>query len=356
MTENNHANRARQNEMSRTEEKSLKTFASRNRSVIATLLTVILIIILIGLAGFIFYAPKEEVYIGRAEVKEIRISGKVPGRISQFLVEEGQYVMAGDTLVEIYSPEVLAKEKQAEAADRAAEAISRGISGGTPEQIVRTARQTWLGAKAALEAGEKSFSRAKRLFEEGVIPAQKFDEAEAKVKALRSAESAAASQLDLAKEGLFKEDKAAAKALVDRSAGVLDELAAYKKEAALVSPIDGRVSDIFPNRGELVGTGAPIMNISDLESFKVLYTVREDHLPSFKIGKSFDGRIPALSNLKIKMKVTKAKDMGTYAVWKATKPNGDVDLRTFEVTMVPDEIPEGLLPGMSIVLDKGQVK
>ena len=98
------------------------------------------------------------------------------------------------------------------------------------------------------------------------------------------------------------------------------------------------------------------MNISDLESFKVLYTVREDHLPSFKIGKSFNGRIPALSNLKIKMKVTKAKDMGTYAVWKATKPNGDVDLRTFEVTMVPDEIPEGLLPGMSIVLDKGQVK
>ncbi len=49
------------------------------------------------------------------------------------------------------------------------------------------------------------------------------------------------------------------------------------------------------------------------------------------------------------------KDMGSYATWKATKPRDQHDLRTFEVTAQPTQPVEGLLAGMTIVLDKGQL-
>ena len=48
--------------------------------------------------------------------------------------------------------------------------------------------------------------------------------------------------------------------------------------------------------------------------------------------------------------------MGSYATWKATKPRDQHDLRTFEVTAQPTQPVEGLLAGMTIVLDKGQLK
>lgn len=328
----------------------------RHKATVITFVAVIIIVVLVGLAGFIFYSPHEEVYIGRAEVPEVRISGKVPGRITEFLVGEGDWVQEGDTLVRIYSPEVLAKKLQAEAADKATSAINKGIMGGTSVEIRQTAYDAWMGAKAALEAGEKAFDRAQRLYKEGVIPAQKFDEAEAKIKALRAAESAAKSQYNLAQKGLFSQDKEASEALKERTEGLLAEVDAYSKEAALISPISGMVADIFPHRGELVGTGAPIMNVADMSAFEVLFTIREDKLNSLRKGTLVRGTIPALGGEAITLRVTKLKDLGSYAVWKATKPTGEVDVRTFEVTMVPDRIPQDFLPGMSVVLDKGQVK
>ena len=190
----------------------------------------------------------------------------------------------------------------------------------------------WQKSQAGLEIAKKSYDRIQNLFSKGVISAQKRDEAEANYKAMVATEKAARSQYDMAKNGAEREDKDAA--------------------AALVSPIDGEISEQFPEVGELVGTGAPILNIADLTDMWVTFSIREDLLKDIKMGTSIKAFIPALNNKEVTLKVTYMKDMGSYAAWKATKTNGQFDSKTFEVRAKPDAPIADLRPGMSVIMKK----
>lgn len=338
-----------------TENNNTAQATNSTKSIILGIGIIAILMVLIASAGFIFFGEKEDIITGQVEVDEIRIAGKVPGRIAEFLVEEGQSVKEGDTLVRIYSPEVLAKLEQAEAAKAAAEAQNQKAIAGARKEQKEGAYELWQKAKAGLEVAEKSFARVERLFKEGVVPAQKYDEVLAQLKAMQATERAARSQYDMAINGAQREDKMAAQALVARASGAISEVDAYMKESALLAPSAGTVSEIFPHKGELVGTGAPIMNIADYSATRVLCAVREDKLAKIKHGSKLKATVPALGDKAIELSVVKMKDMGSYATWKATKPRNEHDLRTFELTLKPTTSIEGLLPGMTVVLDKGQL-
>lgn len=338
-----------------TENNNTAQATNSTKSIILGIGIIAILMVLIASAGFIFFGEKEDIITGQVEVDEIRIAGKVPGRIAEFLVEEGQSVKEGDTLVRIYSPEVLAKLEQAEAAKAAAEAQNQKAIAGARKEQKEGAYELWQKAKAGLEVAEKSFARVEKLFKEGVVPAQKYDEVLAQLKAMQATERAARSQYDMAINGAQREDKMAAQALVARASGAISEVDAYMKESALLAPSAGTVSEIFPHKGELVGTGAPIMNIADYSATRVLCAVREDKLAKIKHGSKLKATVPALGDKAIELSVVKMKDMGSYATWKATKPRDEHDLRTFELTLKPTASIEGLLPGMTVVLDKGQL-
>ena len=338
-----------------TENNNTAQATNSTKSIILGIGIIAILMVLIASAGFIFFGEKEDIITGQVEVDEIRIAGKVPGRIAEFLVEEGQSVKEGDTLVRIYSPEVLAKLEQAEAAKAAAEAQNQKAIAGARKEQKEGAYELWQKAKAGLEVAEKSFARVEKLFKEGVVPAQKYDEVLAQLKAMQATERAARSQYDMAINGAQREDKVAAQALVARASGAISEVDAYMKESALLAPSAGTISEIFPHKGELVGTGAPIMNIADYTATRVLCAVREDKLAKIKHGSKLKATVPALGDKAIELSVVKMKDMGSYATWKATKPRDEHDLRTFELTLKPTASIEGLLPGMTVVLDKGQL-
>ena len=338
-----------------TENNNTTQATNSTKSIVLGIGIIAILMVLIASAGFIFFGEKEDIITGQVEVDEIRIAGKVPGRIAEFLVEEGQSVKEGDTLVRIYSPEVLAKLEQAEAAKAAAEAQNQKAIAGARKEQKEGAYELWQKAKAGLEVAEKSFARVEKLFKEGVVPAQKYDEVLAQLKAMQATERAARSQYDMAINGAQREDKMAAQALVARASGAISEVDAYMKESALLAPSAGTVSEIFPHKGELVGTGAPIMNIADYTATRVLCAVREDKLAKIKHGSKLKATVPALGDKAIELSVVKMKDMGSYATWKATKPRDEHDLRTFELTLKPTTSIEGLLPGMTVVLDKGQL-
>lgn len=338
-----------------TENNNTAQATNSTKSIVLGIGIIAILMVLIASAGFIFFGEKEDIITGQVEVDEIRIAGKVPGRIAEFLVEEGQSVKEGDTLVRIYSPEVLAKLEQAEAAKAAAEAQNQKAIAGARKEQKEGAYELWQKAKAGLEVAEKSFARVEKLFKEGVVPAQKYDEVLAQLKAMQATERAARSQYDMAINGAQREDKMAAQALVARASGAISEVDAYMKESALLAPSAGTVSEIFPHKGELVGTGAPIMNIADYTATRVLCAVREDKLAKIKHGSKLKATVPALGDKAIELSVVKMKDMGSYATWKATKPRNEHDLRTFELTLKPTTSIEGLLPGMTVVLDKGQL-
>lgn len=304
---------------------------------------------LVALAGFFLLTPPDEVIMGQAEATTIRISGKVPGRIASYRFSEGDQVKAGDTLVFLSTPEVQAKLMQVEAVKAAAEAQHAKALKGARDQEVTAAYEMWQKAQAGLTIAKKSYDRVRNLYEKGVMSAQKKDEAEANYNAMVATEKAARSQYEMAKEGARKEDKAAAAALVNQASGALAEVESYVEESALVAPIDGEISERFPEVGELVGTGAPIMNIADLTDMWVSFSIREDLLSQVKVGNEVKAFVPALDNQEITLKVYYMKDMGTYAAWKATKTTGQYDAKTFEVRARPVQPVEGLRPGMSVI-------
>lgn len=314
-------------------------------------IAVLAVIGLVAAAGFFLLSPSEEIIMGQAEATQVRISGKLPGRIESYRFGEGDKVHAGDTLVFLDTPEIMAKLQQAEAARSAAEAQNAKALSGARSQEVTGAYELWQKAKAGLDIAKKSYDRVQRLYEQGVMSAQKRDEAEANYQAMVATEKAALSQYEMAKEGARREDKMAAFALVQRAKGAVAEVESYIGERALVSPIDGEIVERFPEVGELVGTGAPIMNIADLNDMWVTFSVREDLLREIKVDADIKGFIPALDK-EIVMKVYFMKSMGTYAAWKATKSTGQFDAKTFEVRARPTEKVADLRPGMSVIIKR----
>ena len=206
-------------------------------------------------------------------------------------------------------------------------------------------------AKAGLEIAQKSYNRVQRLYDEGVMSAQKRDEAFANYKALEAQVKAAKSQYDMAVNGARREEKLAAAAQVNRAKGAVQEVNSYINETMQIAQKEGEVSDVFPKVGELIGTGSPIMNISILDDMWGTFNVREDQLNGMQVGSTITAFVPAF-NKDIEMKVYYIKDQGSYATWKATKANGQYDLKTFEVKARPIKPFEGLRPGMSLIIKK----
>ena len=319
-----------------------------NLLIIAIVLVgVILLVIFVGM----FLPKPKEVLQGQAETSDYRVSSKVPSRVKELRVQTGDKVKAGDTLVIMDSPEVEAKMMQAQAAEAAAKAIERKAQNGARQQEIQGAYELWQKAQAGLEVTEKTFARVSRLYDEGVIPAQKRDEAEAQLKAMQATVKAAKSQYDMACEGARLEDKAAAAAQVARAQGAVTEVQGYQKETVLLATADGTVTEIFPEVGELVGQGAPIMNIAKDDDVRFVFNVREDYLPGMKVGMEVRLYAPAVDR-ELMARIAGINVMGSYATWKATKALDQYDLKTFEVIARPvnQADVQDILAGMTVII------
>jgi len=320
-------------------------------SLLLGVVALLAVVIIVALVGVLTLTPEKSLVQGEAYAAEYRVSGKVPGRVEAYLFEEGDHVKKGDTLVIIYSPEVNAKKAQAVAAREMAEAVNRKARNGAQPEQIEGAYEMYQKALAGEEIYRKSYERVQRLFEKGVVSEQKRDEVEAQYKAAAATVKAAKSQYDMAVAGAREEDKDAARAQVAKVDGVLQELAAAEAERYLLSPCEGEISEIFPNPGELVGQGSPVMAIIDMTDTWFVFSVREDILSKFAQGTQINVKIPALGDDKsYPLVVTHVKAMGTYATWRSTKQNGGYDVRTFDVKCRPVAPIEGLRPGMTALV------
>ncbi len=324
----------------------------QNKELRVGLMGLIIVIVLVFIIGIYIYKPEPVILQGEAVASEVRISGKVPGRIKAFMAEEGSSIQAGDTLVIIDSPELNAKLDQATSAENAALAQNKKANKGARKELILGAYEMWQKSLVGVDITKKSFDRVQRLYDKGVLPAQKRDEAEAQYKAAVATANAAKSQYDMALNGAELEDKEAALALVGRAKGAVKEVESYLQETTLTSPIDGEISEIYPKRGELVGTGAPIMTIVDMNDIWFSFNVREDLLGSMKVGSTFKVKIPALNNQEVEVKISYVKALASYATWKATKTSGQFDVKTFEVRARPTQKVADLRPGMTALVEK----
>ena len=327
--------------------------SQKEKGLTVGLAAIVLVVVVLALIGFFLLEPKSETIQGQAEATQIRVSGKLPGRIAEYWVEEGQRVFKGDTLVRISSPDAEAKLLQASAMESVYKASNEKVDKGARKEVIQSAYDMWQKSLAGLEIAKKSFERVETLYQKGVVSAQKRDEAEAQYKAMIATESAARAQYEMAVNGAQDEDKEAAAAMVRAAQGSVDQVKSVLADSYLTAPADGEVSEIFPHVSELVGTGAPIMNVLLLDEMWVTFNVREELLKDFAMGQEIEAFIPALDR-DATLNVYYIKDMGSYAVWRATKATGSYDARTFQIKARPVTAVENLRPGMSVLIRKSK--
>ena len=323
---------------------------------ILVVLTLIVLVIL-GISQLQQFAtqPREQFLQGQMEARRVLVAGKVPGRIERLFVHEGDMVVKDSLIAVISSPEIEAKKMQARGALGAAKAQASKARNGARSEDITALKAMADRAQEAATLAKNTYNRVQKLYNEGVLPLQQRDEAETQMKASQSAADAARAQYNQAVAGARIEDKAAANALVMQAKGANAEVDAYLEETKIRTPITGEVSLKLAEEGEVVGSGMPIIAVTDLEDSWAVFHLREDLLKHVYKGKKFNVRIPALDQ-EVEMVVSYIASVGDYATWRSSKESSGFDLKTFEVRMRPTSKVRNLRPGMSVLFPVEAVK
>lgn len=324
-------------------------------NIIGIVAAAVLIVVAVILVSRYIRRSTPTILQGTVECTTYKASSKIAGRIDDMKVEEGQHVEKGELLYTLSTPELDAKLMQAEAARSAAQALDQKALTGARSQQKEAALNLWQKAQAGRELAQKTYDRVKRLYDQGVVPAQKLDEAEANLQAMTATEKAAKAQYDLVDDGSSKEDKAAAAAQVLRAQGAVTEVESYLSDAMVYSPVTGEISTVIAEQGELVGTGYPVVAILDLQDMWVTFNIKETLLPQIHMGTRMIGYVPALDK-EVEFTVTYIAPQADFATWAATRTQGGFDIRTFAIKARPVSHVENMRPGMSVIVDWDEIR
>lgn len=327
----------------------------KKSNVIWLIIAVAVIIAAVALVGYYLKKSEPMIIQGTVECTSYKASSKIAGRIEQMKVEQGQRVTKGELLYVLSTPELDAKLRQAEAVKSAATALDEKAMAGARVQQIEAAMNMWQKAQAGKQLAEKTFERVKALYDKGVVPAQKYDEAEANYRAMEATEMAAKAQYELAVDGASKEEKKAAAAQVLQAEGAVSEVESYISDAMVYSPVDGEVSTIIAEQGELVGSGYPVVAILDTSDVWVTFNIKETMLPRVTTGTRMTGYVPALDR-DVELEVTYISVQADFATWNATRTQGSFDIRTFAVKARPMSEVNRIRPGMSVLVDWDKVE
>ncbi len=319
----------------------------RQRRVFLIAGVVLLVLVAVGL-WLGLRSPPDQVQ-GMADADNVNVAAKVTARLQQLHVREGDRVKAGQVLFDLDSPEVAAKERQADAVVAAAAAMASKAEEGARSEDIRAAEANWKRAQAGAELATSTFRRLDNLYAEGVVSRQKRDEAQAQARSANELTRAARAQYDLALAGARVQDKEAALAQVRQAEGAKAEVDAARQETQGRAPLAGEVGKRMADIGELVPAGYPVFTLVDIDHMWVALNLREDQMNGLKPGSRLQGTIPALQDRSAAFEVYFINPAGDYATWRSTRQSSGYDVRSFEVRARPQQAIEGFRPGMSVL-------
>jgi HlyD family secretion protein len=309
------------------------------------------IVAIVAISLWYLVQPQPLVIQGEADGTRIDISARVDGRVLERPVDRGQDVTAGQVLVTIDNPELLAKLKEAEAASAVAQADHQRIEVGTRAEVIASRRAALAAAEANTKLAEQTYDRTRQLTTRDFASVQKLDEATATLDVARRSQQQAKLALEEAINGYTVEERGVAKAAVVKAEAAITTLKAEVAELVVKAPHAAQVYYVNAEVGEFVSPGVPLLSLVDLSDVWLRFDLREDLVKGLKVGDRFEVHVPALGNKPIVVAVRTIAARGEYAGWRATRATGDFDLRTFKVRAYPvDSLPE-LRPGMSAYAD-----
>lgn len=296
---------------------------------------------------------------GEVDTKSVDLASKITGRVKQIHVKEGDIVKAGQILITLDTPDISAKNDQAKAAVEIARARKLKVDNGSRSENIKIKRETLNQAETNLDFAKKNYDRINKLRIQNCISQKQYEEAENAYRNAIKQKEIAQESLSLEEEGERFEEKLLADASLKQAENTQKETQSYLDESAIRSPMSGQVKEIIVDEGELVSAGYTLITIVDSEDNWVVLNLREDLVSKIKIGSEFNVKIPAVCGDKpIRVKVFYISAMGNYATWRATKIRGDFDLKTFEIHARPIEKVDGMIAGMSAIVnwDEKEIK
>jgi HlyD family secretion protein len=307
----------------------------------------VLLAIAVGL--WLASRPPPDQIQGMVDAHEVNVATKALARADRLLAEEGDRVRPGQLLATLSSPEISGGEEQAEGALQNAQALESLAQNGPRSQDIAAARAVWQAAVAAANLAQVSSRRADSLYAEGVIAAQRRDEAHAMRDSSARQAEAARQEYNKAAAGTRIEERQAAAAQVNiAQAGLSTARSIKNKETQLVSPIAGEISHKLVQPGEVVSPTIPAYQVVEIDRPWVAINLREDQYRGIRMDRELHGKVPALG-IDGRFRVYFINPQGDFATWRATRESRGYDVRAFEVRLRPVRPIKGLRPGMSVL-------
>lgn len=281
--------------------------------------------------------PKTEVIQGKIEREQIGIVSKIPGKIIEIRIQEGDFVRKGDTLAILDIPEVDAKKSQAEGAVQSAKAqYDMTLKGATDNQLKQLeAKQKAL--KEQYELAQKSINRLSNMLKDSLVSQQMYDEAFAKYQGAQSQYLAVQAEISDVKYGARIEQQKMALGQQERALGALQEVSVADSERYIIAPQDMTVESITLKAGELALPGYTLISGTISESTYFRFTIPESRLS--KVLKGQEVMVNVVYNKsQVKGKITSVKALGAYANIATAYPDYEIQESLFEIKISPIDI------------------
>ena len=253
---------------------------------------------------------------GRIEATEIDVSTKASGRIREILVNEGDFVTAGQVLARMDTAQLEAQRRQAEAQlKRALISVDTARSLVEQREAERTAAQATIAQRQAeLDAAEKRLARSSQLVKTNAVSQQTVDDDRASEESSKAAVAAAQAQLAAAEAaiGSAKATVVDAEAAVDAARAAIESIVADIDDSTLVSPRDGRVQYRVAQPGEVLSAGGRVLNLVDLGDVYMTFFLPTAQAGRVEIGSEVRLVLDAIPQYVIPAKVSFVADVAQF--------------------------------------------
>lgn len=221
---------------------------------------------------------------GNIEAHESVVGFKVPGRVVELPVEEGQLVKAGDLLARLDQTDYRQQVALDEALVRTREAELNLSLAGSRVQEKRSAEQAVADALAALELSRADARRYQALYEKDEVSAQVRDSSATSLKRAEAAYERARQNLDMVNEGVRREQIAINQAAVHSARQALGLSRIRLGDTALVAPTTGVALVRHAEIGEVMAAGTPVVTLADLDRLWLRGYISETDIGRVRLG------------------------------------------------------------------------
>ena len=253
---------------------------------------------------------------GRIEATEINVAAKMSGRIEEILVNEGDFVTAGEMLAVMDTAVLEAQQREAEAQLERAKIGIETAQDQVKQRIAEksTAEAVVAQRKAEFSAAQKRLSRTEKLAERGIVPAQKLDDDRAELQRARAAVSAANAQVAAADAATSsaRSQIVASKSEAEAMRATIQRIKADIDDSTLRSPRDGRVQYRVAQPGEVLNAGGIVLNLVDLSDVYMTFFLPTEDAGRVKLGAEARIILDAAPQYVIPAKITFVADVAQF--------------------------------------------